>query len=396
MVRKRKKDWRTDVPAARRRERKSVYSARHAYSPGLFFWPLFATASASEAAASVLSEFAHRLVAEDAAWQAPPEPQWATESRIALELSTMRLRDFSGGAGGAATVICAPFALHGATVADFASGQSIVETLRDGGIKRVFVTDWRSATPDMRLLSIDSYIAELNVAVDDVGVPIDLIGLCQGGWLALVYAARFPGKVRRLVLAGAPVDLQAAQSTVSLLAADVPLRKFEELVRLGDGRVIGHRVLDLWGRALPNCDADQVLQIKPAIGAAKFAELEQRFNDWYGWTVDLPGTYYLQVVEWLYKENRIAEGRFVALGRTIDLADIRMPMFLLAGRDDDLVAPEQLLAAASLVGTPRHAIEIVTAPCGHLSLFMGAETLRGTWMQIARWLGRDLGLARAS
>jgi pimeloyl-ACP methyl ester carboxylesterase len=41
--------------------------------------------------------------------------------------------------------------------------------------------------------------------VDDIGPPVDLIGLCQGGWLSLVYAARFPGKVRRLVLAGAPI-----------------------------------------------------------------------------------------------------------------------------------------------------------------------------------------------
>lgn len=396
MARKQTRESRTDVPASRRRKKKSANSAQNAYSPDLFFWPLLVTASASEATASVLSEFAHRLVAEKAARQAQPEPQWATENQIVLELSTMQLRDFSGGAAGTPTVICAPFALHSATVADFASGHSLVETLRGGGIERIFVTHWRSATPDMRLLSIDSYISELNVAVDEVGVPIDLIGLCQGGWLALVYAARFPGKVRRLVLAGAPVDVQAGQSTITLLAADVPLRQFEEFVRLGDGRVIGHRALELWGRALPAWEADQVLQITPAIGAARLSELEQCFDDWYGWTVDLPGTYYLQVVEWLYKENRIADGRFVALGRTINLADIRVPTFLLAGRDDELVAPEQLLAAAGLVGTPRHAIEMVTAPCGHLSLFVGAETLRHTWTRIARWLGSDFELGRAS
>jgi pimeloyl-ACP methyl ester carboxylesterase len=30
--------------------------------------------------------------------------------------------------------------------------------------------------------------------------------------MAFVYAARFPGKVRKLVLAGAPIDTKAAQS----------------------------------------------------------------------------------------------------------------------------------------------------------------------------------------
>ena len=75
------------------------------------------------------------------------------------------------------------------------------------GRSRVFVTDWRSATPEMRYFTIDSYLADLNVAVDQLGPPVDLIGLCQGGWLALVYAARFPTKVRRLVLVGAPIDI---------------------------------------------------------------------------------------------------------------------------------------------------------------------------------------------
>jgi pimeloyl-ACP methyl ester carboxylesterase len=48
--------------------------------------------------------------------------------------------------------------------------------------------------PGDTLLSIDSYLADLNIAVDELGPPVDLIGLCQGGWLALVYAARFPKK----------------------------------------------------------------------------------------------------------------------------------------------------------------------------------------------------------
>ena len=58
----------------------------------------------------------------------------------------------------------------------------------------------------MQFLGIDDYLADLNVLIDEIGAPVDLIGLCQGGWMALVYAARFPGKVRKLVLAGAPVD----------------------------------------------------------------------------------------------------------------------------------------------------------------------------------------------
>jgi hypothetical protein len=132
---------------------------------------------------------------------------WTTSNTVALELASMRLRNFSTGTGGLATLICAPYALHSATVADFAPGHSVVEALCQGGLPRVFVTDWRSATPETRYFSIDNYLADLNVAVDELGPPVDLIGLCQGGWLALVYAARFPKKVRPLVLVGAPIDI---------------------------------------------------------------------------------------------------------------------------------------------------------------------------------------------
>jgi poly(3-hydroxyalkanoate) synthetase len=102
--------------------------------------------------------------------------------------------------------------------------------------------------------------------------------------------------------------------------------------------------------------------------------------------VDLPGTYYLQVVQWLYKDNQLANGRFAALGRPIDLSRVRGPIFLLAARDDEIVAPEQLLATRYLVGSKGRQIRKQIVACTHLGLFMGATTLLHTWPKIARWL----------
>jgi hypothetical protein len=214
-----------------------------------FMWPAFAAASASEIAALLAKGFVNfAMGAEDGS--APREPIWATPNTVALELKTVRLRDFSTAKDGVATLLCAPFALHGAAVADLAPGHSLVVALRDAGLRRLFVTDWRSATMDMRLLGIDDYLADLNVLVDRLGGSVDLVGLCQGGWLALLYAARFPAKVRKLVLAGAPIDIAAGQSALSALADASPLALFHELVTLGDGRVLGHKVKKFWGSAL--------------------------------------------------------------------------------------------------------------------------------------------------
>jgi pimeloyl-ACP methyl ester carboxylesterase len=203
--------------------------------------------------------------------------------------------------------------------------------------------------------------------------------------MALLFAARFPQKVRKLALAGAPVDIRAGESDLSRAAARMPLPVFEQLVEFGNGRILGDRVLGLWGpRALDAEAVRQLLQLPR--GFPGFREVETEFQEWYGATVDLPGTYYLQVVNWLYKQNRLAEGKLVALGRRIELARVRVPLFLLAARDDDVVAPEQVFATAHRVGTPASEIETAVAPSQHLGLFMGARTLRTVWPKIARWL----------
>jgi len=48
------------------------------------------------------------------------EPRWTTPNRIALELPSMRLRKFSADGDDIATLVCAPLALHDATLTDFA------------------------------------------------------------------------------------------------------------------------------------------------------------------------------------------------------------------------------------------------------------------------------------
>ncbi len=349
-------------------------------------WPALAAASASEIAALVAKQFARFAVGVENG-TAAREPKWTTPNKIALELKSVRLRDFSTVADGVPVLICAPFALHGAAVADVAPGHSLVATLRAAGLRRLFVTDWRSATADMRFLSIDDYLAALNVLVDQLGGTVNLIGLCQGGWLSLLYAARFPAKVRKLVLAGAPIDIAAGQSGLSALVDASPTALFRELVSLGDGRVLGHKVLKFWGpETVDSRDIQEILQTGEPIDSPAFTALEAIFRDWYAWTVDLPGTYYLEVIEKLYKKSEIATGQFVALGQKIELANMRAPIFLLAASHDELIAPAQLFATERLVGTPAHNIRKALAPCRHAGLFMGKTILGEYWPAIARWI----------
>jgi poly(3-hydroxyalkanoate) synthetase len=286
-----------------------------------FLWPALAAEQVSEFASFLAKEFAD-LAIGPATPANGSEPSWLTPNRVLLELDSVRLRDFSTSAEGTPSLICAPYALHGATITDLAPGHSLVAALRDAGLTRLFVSDWRSATPDMRFRSIDNYLADLNVLVDQLGGRVNLIGLCQGGWMALIYAARFAGKVGKLVLAGAPIDIGAGRSRLSELARNTPISIFKELVEVGHGRVLGQHLLQLWDRnPIDREMIHQVLQFSDDVESSAFQHVEARFRRWQVWTVDLPGTYYLQVIEQLFKQNQLPAGRFEALGRAIDLSN---------------------------------------------------------------------------
>ncbi len=353
-----------------------------------FLWPALAAACASEAAAAMARQFA-----ELASGGARPadEPAWTTHSNTALDLKPVRLRDFSTATTGTPTLLCAPFALHGAGIADLAPGHSMVAALREAGLSRLYVTDWRPADETMRELGFDDYLATLNVLVDQAGGQsgdrVDLIGLCQGGWLALIYAARFPAKVRKLVLAGTPIDIAAAPSGLAQIVAGMPITLFTDMVKLGNGRVIGRKVQKLWAPGTIGAeDMHRLLEVEAPLGSDDFVALRRRFEAWYAWTLDLPGRYYLEGIETIFKRNALARGEFVALGERIDLTRLTTPLYLLAARDDELVAPEQLFALARLAGTAPADIRTDLAPCRHLGLFMGRKVLRDRWAAVAAWL----------
>jgi pimeloyl-ACP methyl ester carboxylesterase len=351
-----------------------------------FLWPAMAAASASEFAATLAKQFVDLAVGpgEDGD---PGVPPWTTANRVALRIKTASLRDFSTAADGMPTLLVTPFALHGSTIVDIAPGYSLIAALRDAGLTRLFATNWHSATPDMRFLGIDNYLADLNVLIDEMGGRVNLVGLCQGGWMALLFAARFPGKVAKLVLAGAPIDVTAGDSGLSALAASSPLEVFHELVSIGDGRVLGRAMLQFWGSgSVETAEIGELLQVPDPVGSPAYAQIERTFRRWYAWTVDLPGQFYLEVIEKLYKQNELSSGRFIALGQRVDLKKVQMPIFLLAARDDEVVAPAQLFAAKRLVGTTADNIETDTVDCRHIGLFMGRAALHGPWPKIARWI----------
>jgi poly(3-hydroxyalkanoate) synthetase len=307
--------------------------------------------------------------------------------RVRLDLATMQLLEEREPVARrtAAALIVAPFAVHEAAIADFAGGHSLAQALAEGGSGPLALTYWKSATADMRDFGIDVYLGDLNVAIDDLGGRVSLVGLCQGGWLA---AARFPAKVAKLALAGAPIDLDAAQSDITRRLASFPSEMIANIVALGGGRISGSLcIASSCGDLSPEATAESALQ------CAADPAMMARFKAWNLRTIDLPGAYFIQTAERIFRENGLARGRFIALGRQVALSSIAAPIFVLAAADDEVVSLAQATAVQLLCRQTR--VETRIEPGRHLSLFMGRKTVGAAWRDIGRWIAEQEGEAAA-
>lgn len=352
-----------------------------------WFWPMAAAIEMGETGLKLFQDNM-RFITEAQEVELPPPPQWATRNRVVMDLDTMLLRDFSpSDQDGVPVVIDAPYAGHSSTIADYAKGQSLVETLLAAGLPRVLVTDWKSATHAMRDYDIDKYLADLDRVVDHLGGRVALVGLCQGGWMSAMYACRFPDKVVSLVLAGAPIDTDAGNGPIRKLAHEIPLSFYEEMVAAGGGCMLGRYMLAGWKDMHPVKQyVGKFIDLYEHIEDTSYIERTEQFERWYENPVDLPGRYYLQAIRLLFKENRFAKGEFKGLGQTLLLKNVTCPTYLLAGEGDDITTREQVFAAEDLLGTPAGKITKKLVPGGHIGLFMGSKTLARTWPGIGRWL----------
>ena len=213
------------------------------------FWPVAMVAGMEKSKADLALRNLE-FVQEELKLHGGLKAKVASPNVVRLDLRTMALRDY-GRSEGIPTLVDAPFAGHRAMIADYHKSQSLVETLLANGVGHVALTDWKSATDDMKDFDIDNYLEELIVAIDDLGGRVNLVGLCQGGWSSAMVAARFPDKVNALVLAGSPIDTDVGNGPIKRMAHDTPMSAYEDLVRLGGGLMRGKIMLAGWKNMHP-------------------------------------------------------------------------------------------------------------------------------------------------
>ena len=317
---------------------------------------------------------------------ARPRPTWSTSYEVVKEWPAVRLLDFSTttDAEVVPTVFLPPQAGHASTIVDYTPEQSQVRTALERGLTRLFVLDWLGATPQTTDTTIEDYVAVLDEVVERVGGRVNLVGDCQGGWLATIYAALRPQSVASLTIGAAPIDFHAGDGAIhdwvtAQRDTKDPMWIYRSLVdssggmHKGEFQVTGFKMLE------PAGEMNRLADLWANIDDPEYVERYLDFVAWFETPQDMAGAFYLWTVEHLFVNNELVTGDLRVGGEKVDLARITMPVHLLAGSNDHITPPEQVWALAEHVSTPKEDIDSHLVEAGHLGLFMGRRALKDHW-----------------
>jgi poly(3-hydroxyalkanoate) synthetase len=333
----------------------------------------------------------------------PPEAEWQTychEVRLPEPYSKLgKLLDFSGRVPVAGevipTLILPPQAGHHSYIADYSAEQSQVQMLRENGLGLIFCLEWLPGTQETKHASIEHYIETVHYCVTKLGGKANLIGDCQGGWLSTIFTALYPEMVNTLTVAGAPIDYQSGdgqiKETINMISKMFPdkgMSFYKAMVALGNGVLDGRYMVLGFNTMKPGQTSMRYLSLYRNIHDDEQLRRFREMKNWYDFTQNISGDFYLWIVQHLFRDNELIHGKLVVGGRQVDLKKIKCPLFLVGGERDHVTTPDQVFAMSDYVGTAKENIHEYLVDAGHIGLFMGKNVLEETWSDIGKTIER--------
>jgi poly(3-hydroxyalkanoate) synthetase len=333
----------------------------------------------------------------------PPEAEWQTHYREVrideVHSKIVKLLDFSGPkpveGEMVPTLILPPQAGHHSYIADYSPEQSQVQMLRQNGLGAIYCLEWVPATEETKDTVIENYIEAVHHCITLLGGKANLIGDCQGGWLSAIFAALYPDMVNTLAVAGAPIDFQAGDGQIketvnfnSKLFPDGGMDFYRKLVAMGNGILDGRFMVMGFNIMKPGQTSLRYLDLYKNIHDPEKLERFREMKNWYDFTQNIAGNFYLWIVQHLFRDNELILGKLVVQNRTVDLSQIKCPLFLVGGTRDHVTTAEQVFAMQHYVGTDPEHIHEYLVDAGHIGLFMGKNVLTETWSVIGQTMER--------
>ncbi len=288
----------------------------------------------------------------------------------------------------AKVLVVAPMSGHFATLLR----NTVVTLLRDHD---VYITDWHNARDvslDHGAFGYDDYVDTLIAFIEKLGPDTHLVAVCQPCVQVLTAAAVMaqagnPLQPRSMTLMAGPVDTRINPTAVNKLASDKPIEWFRKNLiatvpgrYAGAGRKVYPGFVQLGAFLAMNLQRHVSAHIDMfthlATGEEEQAMTIKKFYDEYFAVLDLPAEFYLETVQWIFQEARLAAGTLSYRGEKVDCRAIKKTALLtVEGERDDICSLGQTSAAHDLCTglKPFHKRHHMQAGVGHYGVFSGRK-----------------------
>jgi polyhydroxyalkanoate synthase subunit PhaC len=311
-------------------------------------------------------------------------------SRIVLRLPGAGLRAY-GGDPAAPALLIVPAPIKRAYIWDLAPAVSVVGRCLRHGLG-VYLVEWEELEPDAAPGLADYADRLLLACVDAVaretrGEQVVLVGHSLGGTLAAIFASIHPERVQGIVLLEAPTKFGRDAGPFAPLVAMVPAAVVREAFDAVPGTFLDF--VSIIASPMSFVGA-RWLDHLAAIGDARAATTQLRVERWALDEFPLPGRFFEEVVEQLYREDRFLRGMLLVNGRAASPAALAMPLLSVVRPNSLIIPPQSVLPLHDKASSRRQRVLRYDGDHGvvlqHVGVLVGDTAHRRIWPAILRWI----------
>lgn len=309
--------------------------------------------------------------------------------RCLLEEEGVRLLHYTGGAGRGDPVLIVPAPIKRYYIWDLHPEASVVLQAQERGFS-VFLSEWTEAPDDYGMARYARLIGRcVAEAQRRTGLPVHLMTHSLGGVLCVAYAALQPAHLASLVLAETPLHFgaDARSAFTALLAVGPP----GEAIAEDFGSVPGSFLSSVGITAAPQ---EFAWQRYADFAASAWNPRDLRTHLLVErWTFDefpMPGKLYAEVVDDLYRGDRLMRGELVLDGRTPRPEEIRVPLVAVFNPRGWVVPPESIVPFYERVASRDKLLLPYEGEVGvalqHVGVLVGRQAHEALWPIIFSWI----------
>ncbi|MEQ8786878.1 MAG: alpha/beta fold hydrolase [Pirellulaceae bacterium] len=275
-------------------------------------------------------------------------------------------------------------------VIDLRPGHSFVEYMVNKGYD-MYLLDWGVPGPEDKSMKFDDYVLEYlprvvrklkSVSESD---EFTILGWCLGALISTMYAALRPDDgLKNLLLLTAPLDFSDKTAGGFVRWASAEEFDADKLVD-ALGNVPGE-MIDAGAKMLKPVEnyVGNYVALWDRIDNPKVVEAWHAMNTWVRDLIPMAGETYRQLVNDLFKENKLMEGTLKLRGEPVKLNHLTANVLNVIAEGDHITPPCQSLRVLDLIGSQDK--ELLRVRGGHIGIMAGSGAEKNTWPHIEGWL----------